>query len=151
MHWRGLTDRETLGAWDLCDDDGKPCDITAKIVKVVGGEVKSAEKPKGERRPFVYFEGQKKPLVCGATNAKTIASIAGSNHVEKWVGLLVTLYPTTTKAKGAEVVDCIRIRPRAAIGPATTIKDRPVNEDMRARQKAAMDRPDEREPGADDV
>lgn len=148
MHWRALTDRETLGAWDCVDDDGNACDITAKIVKVVGGEVKSAEKPKGERRPFVYFEGQRKPLVCGATNGKTIASIAGSNHVEKWVGLYITLYPTTTKAKGGELVDCIRIRPRAAKGPADRFEGRPVDEAMRAKQRAAMDRPDEdREPG----
>jgi len=147
MHWRSMSDRETLGAWDLVDKDGKPCDKTLEIARVVVGKAVSAEKPKGERKPFVYLRGPsgewKKPLVCGATNAKTIQSIAGSPHVEKWVGVKITLYPTTTKAKGGEVVDCIRIRPQRATGPVDDMRDVPVDEEMRAKQKAAMDR----EPG----
>lgn len=152
MHWRALTDRETLGAWDCVDKDGNPRDLTLEISRVVAGVAVSAEKPKGDRRPFIYFRGPngkegRKPLVCGSTNAKTIATLAGSNHIEKWIGLRVTLYPTTTKVKG-ELVDCIRIRPRKATGPVEHVDDdKPVDEAMRAKQRAAMDRPDEdREP-----
>jgi hypothetical protein len=152
-HWRSFTDRETLGAWDLVDTDGKPCDKTLEISRVVGGKVVSQEKPKGERRPFVYLRGPsgewKKPLVCNSTNAKTIAAMAGSDDVTKWVGLRITLYATTTtigrKGGGSEEVACIRVRPRRATGPLEQLEDRGVDEEMRAKQEAALDRTAEQE------
>ncbi len=50
-----------------------------------------------------------KRLVCNKTNAKLIAKATGKKRVEEWIGQKITLYPTTTKAKG-EVVECIRVR-----------------------------------------
>ena len=145
-HWRSFTDRETLGAWDLVNREGQSIDVTLEISRVIGGKVVSHEKPKGERRPFVYLRGPsgeiKKPLVCNATNAKTIASLAGSHDTAKWVGLRITLYATKTTV-GREEVDCIRIRPRRATGPVEQLEDRPVDEAMRAKQEGALDREDE--------
>ncbi len=66
-HWRSMTDKETLGAWDLVDRAGKAKDFTLEIARVQRGLVQSREKPKGEHRPFVYFKGASKPLVCNAT------------------------------------------------------------------------------------
>ena len=57
MHWRAMTDKETLGAWDLVGKDGRPKDFTLEIAKVQRGLVKSREKSTGEHRPFVHFKG----------------------------------------------------------------------------------------------
>jgi hypothetical protein len=142
-HWRSFTDRETLGSWDLVDKAGKPKEFTLEIERVVAGVVKSREKPKGERRPFIYFRGATKPLVCNATNAETISSIAGSEDVERWVGLRVALYQTKVRAKAGGQVMGIRVRPMAAKGPAEELgAGQPVDEEMRAEQAAGM-----REPG----
>lgn len=142
-HWRAMTERDTLGAWDLVGKDGKPKDFTLEIERVAAGVVKSREKPKGEKRPFVYFKGAKKPLVCNATNANTISSMAGSEDTDRWLGLRITLYQTKVKAKGGEQVMGIRVRPMRAQGPAEEMGEgQPVDETMRAEQEAAM-----REPG----
>lgn len=143
-----MTDRETLGAWDLVGPDGKGIDVTLEIESVRRGLVQSKEKPKGEHRPFVYFRGEKKPLVCNATNATTISDIAGSEDTDRWIGLRVTLYPARVKAKGGKHVPGIRIRPMKATGPGGTIGDgNPVDEQMRAEQRAALDGDEGREPG----
>lgn len=145
-HWRSMTDRETLGAWDLVGRDGKPKDFTLEIARVQPALVKSREKPKGERRPFVYFKGANKPLVCNATNAETISAMAGSEDTERWIGLRVTLFQTRVRGKGGGQVTGIRIRPMKATGAPEEMGDgQPVDEAMRAEQEAAM-----REPGGDD-
>lgn len=143
-----MTDRETLGAWDLVDAQGQPKDWTLEIIGVKAGRVQSREKPKGERRPFIYFRGAKKPLVCNATNATTISSIAGSEDTDRWIGLRVTLYQTKVRAKAGQPVDGIRIRPKKAEAPAEEMGDgQPVDEKIRGEQDAAFEG---REPGSDD-
>lgn len=138
-HWRSMTDRETMGAWDLVGRDGKPKDWTLEIVDVRAGVVKSREKPKGERRPHVFFKGARKPLVCNATNAEAISAMAGSEDTDRWIGLRVTLYQTSVRsAKGKQVMG-IRVRPMRATGPVEEMGDgQPVDESMRAEQEAAM-------------
>lgn len=144
-HWRSMTDRETMGAWDLVDKAGKPKDWTLEIEGVKAQLVKSREKPKGERRPFIYFRGARKPLCCNATNAETISSIAGSEDTDRWVGLRVTLYQTKVRAKAGGQVMGIRIRPmKATAAPEEMGEGQPVDEQMREEQTAAM-----REPGED--
>jgi hypothetical protein len=126
-----------MGAWDLVGKDGKPKDWTLEIASVKGGLVKSREKPKGDRRPFVYFVGAKKPLVCNATNAGSISAMAGSEDCDKWVGLRVTLYQTTVQSAGGKQVQGIRIRPMRATSAAEQMGDgQPVDEQMRAEQEA---------------
>jgi hypothetical protein len=145
MHWRAMTDRETLGAWDLVDRAGQPKDWTLEIAGVKRGLVQSREKPKGEHRPFVYFKGASKPLVCNATNADTISSIAGSEDTDRWIGLRVTLYQARVKSKGGKPVQGIRIRPmKASVAAEEMGEGQPVDESIRAEQEAAM-----REPGED--
>lgn len=142
-HWRSMTDRETMGAWDLVDRQGKPKDWTLEIERVAANVVKSREKPKGERRPFIYFRGARKPLVCNATNAETISSMAGSEDTDKWIGLRVTLYQTKVRGKAGGQVMGIRIRPMKSTNAPEEMGDgQPVDEEMRAEQEAAM-----REPG----
>jgi hypothetical protein len=104
-HWKSMTDREFIYAFDL---NGKDCVV--RIAKVEQGSLASAGGRK-TKKPVVFFEGKEKGLALNATNAKTIASMFG-NYVEKWIGQAVTLYPTTTQMNG-ETMECIRIRPTA--------------------------------------
>lgn len=124
-HWRSMTDRETLGSWDLVDKAGALKDYTLEIEHVRQGRVMSKEKPKGESRPFVYFKGADKPLVCNATNADMISGFASSEDTDKWIGIRVTLYQTQVKAKGGKMVPGIRIRPRRPTAPTETIESPP--------------------------
>lgn len=143
-HWRAMTDRETLGAWDLVDPKtGKPKDWTLEIARVEKRLVKSREKPKGEHRPHVFFKGASKPLVCNATNAETISSIAGSEDTDRWIGQRITLFQTKVRAKAGGQVMGIRVRPMKATAPPEEMGDgQPVDEAMRAEQIEVM-----REPG----
>ncbi len=142
-HWRSMTDKDTLGAWDLVGKDGKPKDFVLEIAKVARGLVQSKEKPKGEHRPFVYFKGAQKPLVCNATNAESFSSMAGSEDTDRWIGLRVTLFQTQVRSKGGKPVTGIRVRPMKATGPAEEMgAGQPVDDAMRDEQEAAM-----REPG----
>ncbi len=104
-HWKSMTDRDWLFAFDL-----KGKDVTLTIEKVEGGSV-TGTGGKKSRKPIVHFrEGaEKKPLALAVTNCKIIAKMYGDD-TDAWVGKRVTLYPTTTTFAG-EVVDCIRIRP----------------------------------------
>ena len=134
-----MTDRETMGAWDLVDKAGKPKDWTLEIAAVKPLLVKSREKPRGERRPFVYFRGATKPLVCNATNAESFSSMAGSEDTDRWIGMKVTLYQTSVRAKAGQQVMGIRVRPmKATAAPEEMGDGRPVDEAMRAEQEAAM-------------
>jgi hypothetical protein len=134
-----MTDRPTLGAWDLVDREGKPKDWTLEIAKVEKHLVKSREKPKGEHRPHVFFRGASKPLVCNTTNAETISSIAGSEDTDRWIGVRVTLYQAKVRsAKGGSCMG-IRVRPQRASGPVEELGDgQSVDEAMRAEQEAAV-------------
>ena len=144
MHWRALTDRDTLGSWDLVDKAGNPKDWTLEIARVEKGLVKSRERPKGEHRPFVFFKGATKPMVCNATNAETISAIAGSEDVTRWVGCKVTLFSTRVRAKAGGQVMGIRIRPMKGTVAEELGDGRPVDEAMRREQEDGA-----REPGDD--
>jgi hypothetical protein len=104
-NWRKFIDRNYLYAEDL---DGHDTIVT--IEKVDGGVVKGAS---GEtKKPIATLKGVAKKLALNSTNCKTIASIAGSEDVDDWVGVRVTLYPTVTEYAGQQT-SCIRIRPTA--------------------------------------
>lgn len=111
-HWKSLTDREYIFAFDL-----KGMDVTVTIAKVVAGELTSTGGRK-TKKPVVFFEDKEKGLALNATNAKTIATLYG-NYVEKWIGQTITIYPTTT-TMGGETVECIRVRPKLPKGVETT-------------------------------
>jgi hypothetical protein len=107
-HWKKFLDKDLLGAWDL---DGR--DVTVTIVEVTGGELNNGTKK--NKKPIATIasgSGRKidKRLALNATNCKTIEQLAGSPDVDKWKGLRITLYPTTTQF-GGETKECIRIRP----------------------------------------
>lgn len=105
MHWKEMTDREYLFAFDL---KGKDCTVT--IDRIVAGTLVGTGGKK-TRKPLAFFkEGSSgKPLGLNATNCKAIAALYG-NETDNWVGKRITIYPTTTNF-GGETVECIRVRP----------------------------------------
>jgi hypothetical protein len=142
-HWKGLIEKDHLGAWDLVGADGKPRDFTLEIVRVESKVLKTRQDPKGKRKAVITFARAKKAFVSNSTNCETIAGMYG-NAPKAWIGKLVTLYATKVRL-GGEMVDGIRVRPAIPKGRAEQIEDRPVDEEMRAKQVAAA----EREPGED--
>lgn len=107
-HWKKYMDKELLGAWDL---EGR--DVTVTLVEINGAELNNGTKK--NKKPVATIAsstGRKldKKLALNATNCKTIEQLAGSPDVEKWKGLRITLWPTTTQM-GGETKECIRIRP----------------------------------------
>lgn len=132
--YRSMFDKDAIGAWDL---NGKDATVTIESVKP--GTVGGHSGKKAAKKPIIRFKGKRKHLVCNVTNAATIASLYG-NHVEKWVGQRITLYPTTTTF-GRDTVDCVRIRPVKPGGAPDTADslDHDEDEEMRARQVAARE------------
>lgn len=106
VHWRALSNPDYIGAYSL---DGK--DLTVKILSVNKREV-VGDKGKKDMCTVAELEGQK-PMVVNATNSKMIQKILGTAYIDEWVGKSITLYPTTTKDKNGEMVECIRVRPVA--------------------------------------
>lgn len=84
-------------------------DVDVQISKVKQGTV-IGEKGRKQKKPVIWFVGKQLGLALCKTNSRTIASMHGSDF-ELWPGKWITLYPTTTDARGA-VVECVRIRPQ---------------------------------------
>ena len=104
-HWRLMMTSDKLHAAEL---NGRDHDV--EIERVLQGEY-TDHRGKKVKKPDLYFKGKPKPLGLNATNAKTIAKLCGSNDTARWIGKVITIYPTTTEAYG-EQVECIRVRPK---------------------------------------
>lgn len=104
MHWKRMMDKELLGAWDL---DGR--DVTVTIESVSGGEV-TGNGNKKNKKPIATLRGTTKKLALNATNCKTIEQLSGTPETDKWRGMRITLFGTTTTF-GGQTVECIRVRP----------------------------------------
>lgn len=102
-----------LGAADL---QGKSWRLSIAVLRVE--EVGLAR----DKKPVLYFAQGKKGLVLNATNAETIASIAGSEEVDSWKNVTIEVYPTTTEFRGA-TVPCIRVR--APKTPSASVRSYP--------------------------
>lgn len=93
----------------------KASDLEGRAVNVTIREVKTEQVGQNkDTKPVLYFDGKTKGLVLNKTNARKIASIAGSADTEDWTGLQIAIFPTETEFAG-ETVDCIRVKaPNAA-------------------------------------
>lgn len=106
-HWKKMMDKDLLGAWDL---EGR--DVTVVIVDVKGGELNNGTKK--NKKPVATIAAPNgrpiaKKLALNTTNCTTITGLAGSPDVEKWKGLSIVLFGTTTQF-GGQTVECIRVR-----------------------------------------
>lgn len=130
-HYREFFDNNNLGVWDLGDED---CVVTIKTVRP--GEVGGQQGRKKSRKPILTFAEFGVPMVCNVTNAKTIASLHGTDP-HAWVGKRIVLYATTTNGVNGEVVDCIRVRPTVPRGEGKPRERKPLDTDVRERQQRA--------------
>ncbi len=104
-HWKKLMDpKEMLFAYDLNGQD-----VTVTFERVTGGEL-TGEQGRKTKKPIAHLRGTPKKLALNNTNCATIEQLTGTPDVEKWSGIRVTLFPTTTSF-GGKTVECIRIRP----------------------------------------
>ncbi len=103
-HWKQLKNPNYLGAYSL--PDGK--DITVQILEVKKELVKG-ESGKEDMCTVAYLKDQK-PFILNVTNCKAISKIAGSNYIEDWKGLKITVGSAVTNLKGDQV-ECLRVRP----------------------------------------
>ncbi len=138
-----MTDRVYLGAWDL------PQERTAEIVDVRGVQLPGAGEIKASKRPVITFKNTDKKLIVNASIGTAIARMYGPD-VEAWKGKKVTLYATTTRSKGGETVECVRVRPMIPKGGATGVESQPVDEAMRERQRRGAGEPTNPYAAADD-
>lgn len=102
--YRGMFDRDYIGAWDL-----KGRDVTVTIASVKAGEL-VGEKGRKTKKPIIRFERTDKGFATNKTNCKIIAGLYG-NDTRKWVGRKITIFATTTEFGGV-TVECIRVRPQ---------------------------------------
>ena len=99
--WRKAFDFRFLSSEDL---DG---DVTVEIEDVVIDEVKTARGT--ETVMALKMKGAKKLFVVNKTNARTIASIAGSPNTGDWIGKKITLTTVQVNAFGL-VVAALRVK-----------------------------------------
>ena len=100
----------------------KVADLNGREVAVVIKDVKLESVGKGqEAKPVAFFRGTDKGLVLNVTNSKRIASIAGTQETDAWVGTRIVLYGTETEFQG-DTVECIRVRVPKLEKPAAPVK-----------------------------
>ncbi|MDD4564798.1 MAG: hypothetical protein PHE79_04905 [Eubacteriales bacterium] len=106
-HWKKLNNPDYLGAYAL--DPGEDMILT---IKSAGKETFVGTAGKKEEGLLVHFKENVKPMICNATNAKTITKVAGSPYIEDWPGTRISVYSQEVSAFG-DTVDALRIRPYA--------------------------------------
>jgi len=103
-HWKKAFNKDYLGSHDL--DSGK--DLVATIDHI---EVRKVKNNQGEEadKNVAIFKGKVKPMILNVTNCKIIKAFSGSNFIEEWAGIPVTIYAKNVTAFGEEV-EALRIR-----------------------------------------
>ena len=78
-----------------------------------------------EMKAVLYFRGKDKGLVLNKTNANAITKITQTPLTEGWEGQRIKLFATETTF-GADLVDCIRVKPAGNGKAAPAPPPRPV-------------------------
>ena len=105
-HWKKLNNPDYLGAYAL-----EPGEDMILTIKSAGEETYVGNAGKKETGLLIHFvEKEAKPMICNATNAKTITKVAGSPYVEDWKGAKIALFATEVNAFG-DTVEALRVRP----------------------------------------
>lgn len=102
-HWKKLKNPDYLGSWDF-----QPGEERVEKIKSVGAETVDNGKTKDECL-VCRFHGKTKPLILNTTNSKAISKVAGSDYIEDWKDLHITLFTTRISAFGEEM-DAVRVR-----------------------------------------
>ena len=125
-HWKQLINPDYIGAYTL--NGQKEMNIT--IIKVVR-EMVTGNGGKKEECTVAKLKDMK-PFILNRTNSKTITKLAGSQYIEDWEGLTITVYSTTTSVAG-ETVECLRVRPML---PRIENFDAEITSDIETLRKA---------------
>ncbi|MGI6168317.1 MAG: hypothetical protein ACOYI4_01185 [Christensenellales bacterium] len=105
-HWKKLNNPDFLGAYAL--EPGE--DLIVTISRANEEQFTGTGGKKDEGLVIHFKEKDIKPMICNATNAKSITKIAGSPYIEDWQGVKIQLYSAEVSAFG-ETVDALRVRP----------------------------------------
>jgi len=119
-HWKKLTDPNYLGAYDFQPNEKR----VLTIDKVVQDTIKGQDGKDDDCIIAHFTEG--KPMILNVTNCKAIAKAHGTNFIEEWTGLKVTLFTTNVFAFGSNV-EALRIE-------QTAPKGKPVLSDERFKK-----------------
>lgn len=105
-HWKKMNNPDYLGAYVL-----EPGEDLVLTIASAGEETYVGNAGKKETGLLVHFkEKEYKPMICNATNAKTISKVVGSPYIEDWAGEKIQLFASEVNAFG-EMVEALRIRP----------------------------------------
>jgi hypothetical protein len=104
-HWKKLHNPDFIGAYAFQPNQ----EIVATIAKANVENV-TGSNGKSEQCMVVHFkEKDLKPLICNVTNSKAIARVAGSDYIEDWANVAITLFTTQVQAFG-DTVQAVRVR-----------------------------------------
>ncbi len=104
-HWKRLTNPDYLGAYAL--DEG--VDLIATIKDVRRETVVGPDGKKEECTVIHFVESHIKPMICNATNAKTITKLYKTPYIEEWRNRKIQIFVDKVRAFG-EIVEALRIR-----------------------------------------
>ena len=105
VHWKKAFSSEYIGSSDL--EDYKDIILTIKEVRL---EQTKGTKEK-EMKNIAYFKENMKPMILNATNCKAVRKLAGgSNFINDWKDIRVTIYVERGVKAFGEVTDALRIR-----------------------------------------
>ena len=120
-HFRAFfSSDDWLTAADLYDERNDTFfEVDVEIIRITKGTLTTPGKnDKKKSRPAIYMRSLRtgkelpKPLGAGATICETIASIAGTGEMKRWIGQPITLFVTETRVSG-KPRPCIRVKPEA--------------------------------------
>jgi hypothetical protein len=87
----------------------KASDFPSPRLLVVASVSEEEIGPSKDQKLVVHFEKEEQAFVLNQTNAKAIATIAGTDDLDEWPGTEVVLFASTTDFRG-EQVECVRCR-----------------------------------------
>lgn len=120
-HWKKLYNPDYLGAYSLANESGGYSERIMTVESVKSDRV-TGPNNKSEDCVICKFKGESKPMILNATNCKQMVKLSGSDFVENWTGLAVTLYVSKVKAFG-DVVDALRIKAAKQVAAAPIKKE----------------------------
>jgi len=82
-----------------------------------------------EEKWVLYFRELEKPLVLNMTNGMAIASIAGSESFDDWIGKKIVLYHDRNISYAGKIVGGIRVCPPKGKNATAVVPDSEENSD----------------------
>lgn len=134
-HYRKAFDSPYLSSADIVEP-------TVLTVRRVALETDKTKKTKDVFNTAYFVEkevrqGEKlKPMILNATNSKTMKALTGSAFIDDWIDVRVTVYVDSGVKFGKDLVEGLRISPRAPETRSLT----PANAKGWANAKAAYKR-----------